>query len=117
MQVNQVLKVPQVSQDQWAPLDPLAKVVLDILDHQAPLDLPGPQVTLLLGNPEALEPLANPEPTVNLVIEEPLERPVLWAHEEPPGPLEHLDLLDFHLLANLAQLALLEQWDQEESPV
>lgn len=40
-----------------------------------------------------------------------------WVPEVHLVRLEHLDLLDFHLLENLDLLASLGQWDQEESLV
>lgn len=117
LQVNQELKVHQVSQVLWAPQEPLARAVLVILDHRALLVLLVPPDTLMLANPAALVPLANPEPLVSLVTEAPLDQLVLWAQEELPEHQEHLDLLDFHLLASLALLAFLEPWDQEENLV
>lgn len=117
MQVHQELKVHQVSQVPWAPQDPLARALLDFLDHRAPLVPLAPPDTPMLVNLALLVPLANPDPLVSLVTEVPLEQLELWAHEEVPEHREHLDLLDFHLLASLALLAFLEQWDQEESLV
>lgn len=117
LQVHQELKVHQVNQVLWAPQDPLAKAVLDIQDHRAPLAPLAPPDTPMLVNLAALVPLANPEPLVCPVTEAPLEQLELWAHEEVLEHQEHLDLLDFHLLASLALLVFLEQWDQEESLV
>lgn len=117
MQVNQDLKVHLVSQVLWAPQEPLARALLDFLDHMAPLVLLAPLDTPMLVNRAALVPLANPEPLVSPAIEVALERLELWAHEELLEHQEHLDLLDFHLLASLVLLASLEQWDQEESLV
>lgn len=111
--MNKVLKVPQVSQDQWDPLDLLVKVLLDYLGKKALPDLPGPLATLRLVNLAAQVPLANQEPLVFLATEVHLVRQVLWAHEEHLEHLGHLDLQGFHLLASLDQLAFLDQWDQE----
>lgn len=117
LQVNQELKVHQVSQVLWAPQDPLARAVLDFLDNRAPLVLLAPPDTPMLVNLAALVPQANPEPLVILATKAPLEPLERWAPEGLMEHQEHLDLLDFHLLASLVLLAFLGQWDQEESLV
>lgn len=117
MQVSQELKVHQVSQVLWDPQGPLERAVMDFLGPQAPLVQLAPPDTPMLVNLAALVPLANPEPPAILVKEVPLEQLELWAHEELLEHQEHLDLLDFHLLASLVLLASLEQWDIEESLV
>lgn len=117
LQVNQELKVHQVSQVPWVPQGPLVRMVLDILGHRAPLVLLAPPDTPMLVNLAPPVPLANPEPPATPVTEAHLEPLELWAHEELLEHQEHLDLLAFHLLASLVLLAFLEQWDQEESLV
>lgn len=116
-QVHQELKVHQVSQVPWAPQDPLARVVVDIPEHRAPLAPLAPLDTPTPANLAALVPPANPEPLVCLVTEEPPEPLEQWAHVELLDHQEHPDLLDFHLWASLVLLAFLEPWDQEESLV
>lgn len=116
-QVHQELKVHQESQVPWVPQDLLARAVQDIPDNKAPLALLGLPDTLMLANLAALVPLENPELLVCLVRKGTLEPLELWVHEELLGHQEHLDPLDFHLLANLDLLAFLEPWDQEESLV
>lgn len=117
MQVNQELKVHQVSQVLWAPQGPLVRALLDFPGHMALLVLLAPLDTPMLVNLAVPVPLANPEPPAIPVKEAPLEQLELWAHEEVLEHQEHLDLLDLHLLASLVLLASLEQWDQEESLV
>lgn len=117
MQVSKALKVHQVSLVLWAPQDPLARAVMEFQDNQVPPGQLAPLDTLTLANLAALAPQANPEPLVNPVREAPQEQLELWVHEELLEHQEHLDLLDFHLLASLVLLAFLEQWDIEESLV
>lgn len=117
MQVSKALKVLQVSLALWAPQEPLEKAVMEFQDNQVPPGQLAPPDTLMLVNLAALAPQANPEALVNPVREVVQEQLELWAHEELLEHQEHLDLLDFHLLASLVLLAFLERWDIEESLV
>lgn len=115
--VLQVLQVLQVSQDQWGHLEPLERVVWDILDNKAHQDLPDPLATLAQVNLVPQVALENQVPLVSQVREGQLAQLEQWVPEVHLVHLEHMDLLDFLLLENLDPLASLGQWDQEESLV
>jgi len=117
LQVLLVLLVLQVSQDQWAKLDLLERVVWDILDHKAQPDLLDPLATLKQVNLVSQVALANQVALACLVTEAHLVQLEQWVPEVHLVHLELPDLLDFLLLVNPDQLASLEEWDQEESLV
>lgn len=112
MQDRLVLKVLQVSQDQWDHLDLLERVVLDILDHKAHQDL---LVTLIQVNLAPQVALENQAALVSQVIEVLLVQLDRWVPEVHQEHLEPLGQLGFLLLENLDHLESMGQLDHEES--